>query len=120
MIKAAEENAMLDKAKKSLVNITYELDNLFLKSENLIENLVSSNSSSALYFTEVLNEMKESFKQNKFNSISEISFSKLKYSYNVLVLEYLKKELSTKTTSKYKSNSDNIIDVELADEDEKK
>jgi len=44
----------------------------------------------------------------------------LKYSYNVLVLEYLKKELSTKTTSKYKSNSDNIIDVELADENEKK
>ena len=119
MIKAAEENAMLDKTKKSLVNITYELDNLFLKSENLIENLVSSNSSSALYFTEVLNEIKESFKLNKFNSISEISLSKLKYSYNVLVLEYLKKELSTKTTSKYKSNSDNIIDVELADENEK-
>ena len=120
MIKAAEENAMLDKTKKSLVNITYELDNLFLKSENLIENLVPSNSSSALYFTEVLNEIKECFKLNKFNSISEISLSKLKYSYNVLVLEYLKKELSTKTTSKYKSNSDNIIDVELADENEKK
>jgi hypothetical protein len=31
MIKEAEENALLDKSKKSLVNITYELDNLLAK-----------------------------------------------------------------------------------------
>ena len=35
MIKEAEDNAELDKSKKALVNITYELDNLLSKQDAL-------------------------------------------------------------------------------------
>ena len=116
MIKAAEENAMADKSKKSLVNITYELDNLFLKAENLIDKSISLNSTSALYFSEILSEIKSFYKENKFTSISEVSLAKLKYSYNVLVLEFLKKEL-LKTPSPSKGKSGTVIDVDLADQE---
>ena len=118
MIKAAEENALADKSKKSLVNITYELDNLFLKAENLLDKSTSLNSTSVLYFSELLNEMKDSYKENKFTSISDVSLVKLKYSYNVLVLEFLKKELlKNPSNSNSKGNSGNVIDVDLADQD---
>jgi len=116
MIKAAEENAMADKSKKSLVNITYELDNLFLKAENLIDKSISLNSTSALYFSEILSEIKSFYKENKFTSISEVSLAKLKYSYNVLVLEFLKKEL-LKTPSTSKGKAGTVIDVDLADQE---
>ena len=44
MIKEAEENADLDKSKKALVNITYELDNLLSKHQAL-EKVLEQNSS---------------------------------------------------------------------------
>jgi len=54
------------------------------------------------------------------NSLTKISLDCLKnfkYSYNVLVLEYMKKNLLTsKSSSSSNGQSDNIIDVELADE----
>lgn len=118
MIKEAEENAVLDKSKKSLTNITYELDNLFLKAENILDNSISLSSEPSLYFVEILNEMKELYKENKFNLISSQSLTDLKYSYNLLVLEYVKKELAKKG-SRNKSQAGTVIDVDLADESEK-
>ena len=58
MIKDAEENALFDKSKKSIVNITYELDNLILKNELLSENNFMPNSLAVEFSNEVVKEIK--------------------------------------------------------------
>ena len=67
MIKEAEENADLDKSKKALVNITYELDNLLSKHEALEKVLEQNSSANRIvldYSKEVIKEIK-SYIQNK-------------------------------------------------------
>jgi molecular chaperone DnaK len=117
MIKEAEENSLFDKSKKSMVNITYELDNLFSKIELLIEKeFIKTESTIASYFQELVKEMKEFYRSNNLTKISIESIPNFKYLYNLLVLDYVKSSLSgagneTKRTKK----SDNVIDVEIAD-----
>jgi molecular chaperone DnaK len=108
MIKEAEENAAFDKSKKSLVNITYELDNLLLKAEKLLESeiLTTFNEESYIYFSEVLKEIKTAYKEKEFLKISNEYLNDLKYGYNLLLLEYFQKQLNT--TSK---NKNVVIDV---------
>ena len=95
MIKEAEENALLDKSKKSLVNVTYELDNLLGKAEVVIEKILTKETSVKLYFEEVLKELKVLYKANKFKTISTQKISTLKYAYSLLVLEYFKVQLGS-------------------------
>jgi molecular chaperone DnaK len=108
MIKEAEENATFDKSKKSLVNITYELDNLLLKAEKLLEStiLTTFNEESYLYFSEILKEIKTAYKEKEFSKISNQSLNDLKYGYNVLLLEYFQKQLNTSS-----KNKNVVIDV---------
>ena len=58
MIKEAEENAILDKSKKSYVNITYELDNLIATCENVVDEIGSQDKVevSNLLFLETLKQ----------------------------------------------------------------
>ena len=118
MIKDAEENALFDKSKKSLVNISYELDNLFSKADILFENkILIENSIASSYLLEILKESKELYKLNNLTKLSLDCLKNFKYIYSILVLEYVKKNLmSSKSSNSSKSASDNIIDVELADE----
>ena len=112
MIKEAEENALFDKSKKSLVNITYELDNLLGKADVLLDKYLLSDTSARLYFSELLKEVKTLYKTNKFKAISAQKINNLKYAYSVLILEYFKSQLS-KTSSKEskKSSKGTVIDV---------
>lgn len=127
MIKEAEENSLFDKSKKSMVNITYELDNLLSKAEILIEKeLIKVDSISMEYFIELLKEVKEFYKKNNFTKISTDSLKNFKYIYNILVLEYIKSDVinfksndssgSSGSSDSSKQKSDHVIDVELADE----
>jgi molecular chaperone DnaK len=118
MIKDAEENALFDKSKKSVVNITYELDNLFSKADLLFEKqIISENSVASTYFLELLKESKELYKANDLTKLSADCLKNFKYVYSILVLEFVKKNLmSSKSSNSSKNSSDNIIDVELADE----
>lgn len=112
MIKEAEENALIDKSKKSLVNITYELDNLLAKAETLITKVLVKETAAKLYFEELLNEIKVLYKTNQFNRISTQKISTLKYAYSVLVLEYFKSQLSTPSKDGNTSNGKGtVIDV---------
>ena len=113
MLKDAEENAILDKSKKSLVNITYELDNLLSKSELLLNRVSKDASNSSLYFSTLLEELKDLYLNNKFNAIYSDSLESLDFAYNVLVLEKLKNEMSTLRSSKKGPNDSNIIDVDM-------
>ena len=112
MIKEAEENALFDKSKKSLVNITYELDNLLAKSEILLTKLFTSDTPAKLYFKELLKEVKTLYKAGKFKSISSQKIENLKYAYKALSLEYFKSQLS-KTSGKVSKTSSKgaVIDV---------
>jgi molecular chaperone DnaK len=98
MIKEAEENAVTDKSKKALTNITYELDNLLSKAETVLTNFASNNNDEELYFIEILSEIKDLYNSNQITKISE-ALDNLKYITNVLIFESLKKELNS-TNSK--------------------
>ena len=110
MIKEAEENATFDKSRKALVNITYELDNLLLKSDILFEKFILDDTSEKLYFSEVLKEIKTLYKQNRFKSISSQKIDNLKYAYSLLVLSYFKSQLGGKSNSG-NGKSGTVIDI---------
>lgn len=110
MIKEAEENALFDKSKKTLVNITYELDNLFSKAESI--NKLLNNADSDLYFEEILKEIRTLYKENKFTEISSETLENLRYCYNLIVLEYFKNQLKIKNDSGKTSRKGVVIDVE--------
>jgi|EP01039_Chlorochromonas_danica_P011525 molecular chaperone DnaK len=77
MVKEAEENALLDKSKKSFVNVSYEIDNLIAKLESLLENNQNISHTPAYRLIEsVLNGIKYSYKSGKFDSILK-KFGKL-------------------------------------------
>jgi len=106
MIKDAEENASADKAKRSLVNITYEVDNFLskldkLSSKNLVENKVSKK-----YFDETVKELKFSYKNNQLLNINSKVLENINGSYNYMILEYFTNLLETNNNPK-----DNIVDI---------
>ena len=106
----AEENATFDKSRKALVNITYELDNLLLKSDILFQKFILEDTSEKLYFSEVLKEIKTLYKQNRFKSISSQKMDNLKYAYSLLVLSYFKAELGGKSNGGNTKNG-TVIDI---------
>lgn len=108
MLKDAEENAFLDKSKKSYVNIAYELDNLLSKSEKIIEGLPSFKSDSQQYFVEVLKEIRSLYKSKQFSTLTSQSLQEITYSYNALVNDALEKKLFQKGSD---SSDEVIIDV---------
>ena len=110
MIKEAEENATSDKSRKALVNITYELDNLLLKSDILFDKFLLENSSDKLYFSELLKEIKTLYKLNKFKTISTQKLDNLKYAYSLLILSYFKTQLSGKS-NEVKGKNGTVIDI---------
>ena len=116
MIKEAEENADVDKSKKALVNITYELDNLISKNESLLSKSFVKTSLASDYCLEVLKEIKTLYKTNQIIKIGAESLDNLKYAYNILVIESFKEELK-KNSNSGRSNDNgndgggNIIDV---------
>lgn len=112
MIKEAEENALFDRSKKSLVNITYELDNLFAKADVILEKIVTENSVAKEYFVEVLKELKYFYKNHKIKQISSQKISTLKYLYSLLLLEYFRNQLSKTSSNDTKQNiKGKVIDV---------
>ena len=111
MIKEAEENAILDKSKKSYVNITYELDNLIATCENVLEEINSQDNLeiSNLLFIESLKELQNSYKTGILTELIGSSLDDLKYAYSLVLLDYIKSKLANIP------NSDNsgkvVIDV---------
>ena len=113
MIKDAEQNAALDKSKRSLVNITYELDNLISKAEKFIESPLLNNCESKKYFIEVLKTVKINYKKNKFKDISSSDLDDLSKGYSYLVVDYSKylTNQSSKGANNNPGNKGVVIDV---------
>ena len=118
MIQDAEENAALDKSKKALVNITYELDNLLSKHEALEKVLGQDSSSNRLildFSKEIDKELKSVYKTNELTKIGKETVDNLKYAYNVAVIESFKSQLNSSgqaSTGKTNNTGDSqVIDV---------
>ena len=115
MVKEAEENAALDKAKKSFVSITYELDNLFFKVETSLEKINSlslSTLSSARLLNFLFKRIKQYYKLGQLQKIinSKNNLVKLEQVINLLILECLTKKTSNLGSTE-KGNLDGVIDV---------
>ena len=93
MIKEAEENALLDKSKKSYVNITYEFDNLISKCELLLDKLSFRNRTSVILFENLIKEVKFSYKVGKLRKISEEGIENVKEAYNLVLLDCINDQL---------------------------
>ena len=113
MIKDAEQNATLDKSKRSLVNITYELDNLITKADKFIESPLLDNRDSKKYFIENLKIVKNNYKKNNFKQIASKDLENLTKAYSYLVLDYSKYLMteSSKGTNNNPSGKGVVIDV---------
>ena len=111
MLEDAEANSRLDKSRKSMINITYEFDNLLSKCEVLLDSEISFSFSTAVYYEELVNEIKERYKENKLNKLYSESLRDLKYIYNVMALEYVKLNLNQSKDIR----KGNVIDVDIVD-----
>ena len=116
MIEDAEKNALVDKSRKALVNITYEFDNLLSKAEKLLNSLTSSNKTSLLYFEELLKEIKLAYLNNKFSVLSNQILDELKYAYSILVLEFLKNKISDDSFNKKSSDDGKGVVIDVTDD----
>jgi|GEM_PF-6038838 hypothetical protein len=114
MIQDAEQNALLDKSKKSLVNITYELDNLLFKMQKATGLIGSSSSDPQKLFALLYKQLISAYSENKFKLIQSKTLKDLRYATNILVFELIKKEIS-KNGNKNQA-SGNVIDVDLAED----
>jgi molecular chaperone DnaK len=108
MIKEAEENASLDKAKKSLVNITYEFDNLLSKTENLISKYFNIENRAENFLNQIVLQLETSYNSNELTKLNSPILDDLKYATNIILTSYLQKELKTKSP---KTGKGSVIDV---------
>lgn len=93
MIQEAEENARFDKAKKSFVNISYELDNLLSKSEKLVLELNNLDNETIQSFNLTLKQIKKAYINNDLNLIKRKFLKNLNFTYNLLLVDYLKSKI---------------------------
>jgi molecular chaperone DnaK len=110
MIKDAEENSASDKAKRSLVNITYEVDNFLSKVDKLSDKNLLENKVSKKYFDEILKELKMFYKKNELTKINSKTLETLNNSYNLMIVEYFTSLLESNSLGQNNSK-DNIVDI---------
>jgi len=95
MIKQAEENEKTDKSRKSLVTLIYELDNLFIKSEDLYqaqtvqrEGQGGQEEEVQAFFLETLKELEQLYYQKSFGTIQKVTLKTLLNIVNLSLLEF--------------------------------
>ena len=116
MIEDAEKNASVDKSRKSLVNITYELDNLLAKADKLSNTLTSANKTSVLYFEQLIKEIKLAYLNNKLTSLSTPLLDELKYAYSILVLDFLKTQITSDSNNSNSSADGKGVVIDVTEE----
>ncbi len=97
-------NPFLSKNKKSLVQITYELDNLFSKIETFQKLVKDNNKITNKYFSLSLNQIKLFYNSNL---LSKISLNNLKNCLNFLLLDFIQNKIFE--SSEQKKND--VIDI---------
>jgi len=111
-----KKNAATDNAKKALVNFTYELDNLLLKTEKVIENISNINKDTEDYLLETMKEIKMSYSTNNLSKISETLLDEVKYISKVLSIENIKSQLKASESTSKKGNSGGGVVIDVTEE----
>ncbi len=93
MIKEAEENAKTDKAKKSLVSITYELDNCLSKAEKLISEGSFTNPLLLNNFNIIIKQIKQAYLKNNINLIKNKLLPNLRYVYMAMLFDFFQSKI---------------------------
>jgi molecular chaperone DnaK len=106
MIQDAELNSLRDKSKKSIINLTYELDSLLNHSEVLIGSEMFVGIETVSYFEELMAETYSSYKQHSFEELSSL-VNEYKYVSKLILLDFIKKK-----TAESRLKSSTIIDVD--------
>jgi molecular chaperone DnaK len=115
MIEEAEVNAIRDKSKKSIVNITYEFDNLIYRCESIAQSDILMSADVSAYFEELILTAKSLYKENKLVELSSSILKELRYAYNVIILEFVKAKLAETSSSTVGSSKGNVIDVDAVE-----
>jgi len=113
MLEDAEKNAFLDKSRKSLVNITYELDNLLVKMQKVLELATNFSIESKNSFSLVMEYLISSYFENNLQTISSKILKDLTFCATILLVEFLKQQLLKGEAA---NKNDSIIDIDLADD----
>ena len=116
MIEEAEANALIDKSKKSLVNITYEFDNLLSKIEPVLKTSNIKDKISYICCDELIKTLKSDFKSNKFETIANMYLSKLDYAYSVYLIDFFKDELASTQVSKRSTDDGKNVVIDVTEE----
>jgi molecular chaperone DnaK len=116
MIEEAEKNASNDNARKGLVNITYEFDNLLAKSEALINKNPTLDTPAFNYFKELLIGIKNEYISNNLETIAEKYLNKLKYCYGIIVVDFFKNELQNPNISTQSKNPGDGVVIDVTEE----
>ena len=93
MLEEAENNAILDKSKRSIINITYELDNLAAKMEKNILTTKGNKKKAISCFKILYNLLKSYYIKNRFSFIDRNLLKKLKYLSKIVILECFKNKI---------------------------
>jgi len=130
MIKQAEENEKTDKSRKSLVTLIYELDNLFIKSEDLYqaqtvqrEGQGGQEEEVQAFFLETLKELEQLYYQKSFGTIQKVTLKTLLNIVNLSLLEFGIQQVKNKKGQEKKQEKEkgqgqgqgqaDIFDVEI-------
>jgi hypothetical protein len=84
------------------------------KMEKVLEISEKIDSNATRCFSLINKALKHSYRTNKFELMTTKMIKNLKYITNILIIEFLKKELSKSTGPS--SASGNVIDVDLAED----
>eukprot|EP01035_Chromulina_nebulosa_P024494 gene24494-31896_t len=106
MIKEAEENEEIDRAKKAFLRITYEIDNLITKMEVLLKDS-TLNETLLTYLKELANEIQELYLTNKFEELYNQFLLEVENCYQILLLSLIERVQDGKTSS----SKSNVIDI---------
>ena len=112
-LQEAEENSSLDKSKKALVSITYELDSLFGKAEKVEEEAIEeiTNKNSEQLFLEVLKELKENYEQKDVTLLCTQTLDSLMEAYDYVLADFFIKKLGIGTGESQGKGRGPVIDV---------
>ena len=108
MIEDAESNALRYKSKKSIINLTYEFDNVLNECENLLGSETFIGFDSVDYCEEIMSETSSLYKNNSLKELSS-SIKNFKSFFNFILLDFIKNKLSK---ARLRNFTGPIIDVE--------
>ncbi len=90
MVKDAEENSRLDRTKKCLVNLAYELDTVLYKSDIMLKDCGLEGSIFLKHFEDVLSQIKNSFVSGDVVKNRSELIKRLGYGHGLLLLGFLR------------------------------